>query len=380
MKMKKTKDKRKKINIKINPKIFQIIVLVLFFISSALFVSRSIGQTSPPYELDWAIGDFYSSSYDISDLDFVWVGDIGEGKESPFITHGYNDGGVLSTIFNSLSNIYLEVYAIDPSTNSRVSDTIFCAYSENCPPGYTYIDGGCYTDLDAFCTSFATLEDAENGTNIQLFFNETTGEEEVYYRAFTIGGKPPYEYRWCSQEINCGNNSDITVGPLSVGEESSFDYSYKHGPTYTMSLEVTDDNEVEIETECSILVLCDEDEDCPGQEVCTSGICELPPVYVDILNLNPQFINEGEQCQLQWYVSAEQYSCELYRNGVLIGLVPSTTDGIEKEDNNCDDDSLDDVYCVGSGSFTLICTDLETGEETIAGPSRCILNPEVKEI
>jgi hypothetical protein len=300
-----------------------------------------------PLDVSWNISDYYSDTYDISDLTFVWFRETGTAVNKN-ISGGLNDGSLYTTYNESTGGpgeYSVSVFARN-SSGSIVSNATECSVQA----------GNWNGEMDAMCAAYPTL----NSQTPQLFFGPG---ENVYWKATVDGGTNPLVYSWTGAAA--GNSTvigpyDVVVGPAGNGQ-----YSFESGPIYTANLSVTDDNSANTTAICSISIKeCLTNEDCLNGEICSQDTftCVIPPpVFLTPLGLDPSIVNEGEQCGLSWIVE-DADTCMLYKNGEIINADAGTSTNMD----------------VDPGTYTIRCENI-LGDAVNAGPVKCLVNPEIRE-
>lgn len=358
-----------------------------FFAIVVLFISLMVTADGPPYSVSWSIGDFYSDTYNITDLQFVWSGDTGT-LPNPSSTLGSSNNGQFDTQYNDGGIKNLSVYAT--YQGGQVSDTVICSEDVSCgvcPEGYSCSNGFCYYDLDIYCAAYET-EDAENP---KIFFDPGS---EVYWKATVPNSDESFIYNWGDDynpsivDGSGGQGSEFkTIGPFTVNDLGNIGSAdYDAAQTYTTDLLVSDGIGFSTAS-CSIRTKqCQFNEDCitlgfPGSTVCDPAtfVCVPPePLFVEQLTIDPAVTNSGNQCGLAWAVDNVDY-CTLKKDNTAVdleglGLNTSTTT------EYMDVGGLDSgVLGVSPGTYSVECVQTATGESVYAGPVKCLYNPEVRE-
>jgi len=343
-------------------KIGALLILGLLFLIFANV--RAVG----PYDVSWGIDSFYSDTYNMQDLTFVWGGNTGNATN--FEVTGCSAGNCFfNTSYDDPGNYTVSVYAKN-SSGTTVSNTASCSANVQtecpCTSGYTCVNNRCVYNMEVSCAAYAS----ETATLPTLFFNPGS---EVWWKAAVTGGVEPITYEW-TMNTGSGNvyGSNNPEGALYVATVEGNPGDYEINSTYTTNLTINDSNGGTSTASCTIATKqCAFNSDCqvlgyPDYYICSSSTYTCvppPPVFVDALSIDPGIVREGESCGLSW---AADYAdtCELYNNNTLVQIDLATST---------------DEFLVGPGVYHVQCINETTLETVVGGPAQCIYNPEIRE-
>lgn len=340
--------------------------LTLGFLLIGTFVTASgeIGVT-------WEVDSYYSDTYNINDVTFVWSGDTGTSP-SPTQVAGSNNAGAFSTTYTTAGEKTVNVYAKN-SLGETVSNTASCTATIGtecpCQANYTCVANTCVYNMDVSCAAYTSEAAVAAGTPT-LFFDPGS---EVYWHASVDYGDENYTFTWAGD----ATGDTQTVGAYFVHGVDDDLGDYETNDTLTSHVRVSDGTGETITASCTVATKqCATDDDCVTLGYGAGSICDPAtytcrpplPVFVEPLTINPSVINEGEQCGLAWAVDNVS-QCDLYKdNTVVVSDIGTTT--AERENG---------VYSVDPGTFRVQCENV-LGETIDAGPVRCLYNPNVKEL
>ncbi len=353
------KEYKKQMNKNIK-KVALISLIALLFV----FIDSNVSADSP-YVVSWNLDGFYSDTYNIQDLTFVWGGDTGSNTDLD-ITGCTSDDCVFNTTYPVSGSYVVNVHA-ENNAGQVVSNVASCAANVEtecpCAEGYICTDNRCVYDMDVSCGAY-TSADAENPT---LFFNPGS---TVWWKAEVDGGMNPLNYEWVIRTENgFEEGTSNPEGPLYVSNIGSNSGDYDNGGLYSTYLTVIDDNGGVSNAICSMITKqCNTNSDCLAlgfseDYICNSEFtCALPPpIFLMPLGLDPSIVKEGAQCGMSWIVD-EADSCIIYRNGEVYEANAPAAGDID----------------VDPGTYTISCENT-AGAVANAGPVRCLVNPEIRE-
>jgi hypothetical protein len=339
-----------------------------------LFVLVASVRADAPYAVVWEVESYYSDTYSMEDVTFVWAGETGNAT---FLeVTGCSPGNCFfNTSYNEPGEYTVAVYAKN-AQGETVSNTASCTANIDtecpCDLGYNCINNRCVYGMEVSCAAYTSA----NAQNPTLYFNPSRDGQssEVWWRATITGGTGPYTYSWqnAAEESEDVPGTDNPQGPYYVATIDGGPGDYELNGTYTANLAVRDANNGLVNASCTIATKqCQYDSDCvnylgyPSYYICSTSTYTCvppPPLFVDPLAIDPAVVNEGELCGLSWAVEyAEQ--CDVYKNNTLfeMDVATSTTN-----------------YTVTPGAYHVQCVN-SVGDITNAGPAQCIYNPEIRE-
>ncbi len=325
--------------------------------SVALSCAPNVSETTTfPAYVTWTPTIEFSDEYELDQVEFVWDGvNTNDPDENDEPISGGTDSGKLTmwhkeikprTENEALDYYELSVYAQDPNTKLRVSNTATCRINVN--------------QIKVSCAPYSQ----DDFDNRLLYVNPG---EEVYWKANIKNGGDNVTYVWDGPGVEGDENQ--TVGPVTyeeIGPKLIDITAYGVGGTRS-------DNSCQLSVkQCGLgLPLCDEGYYCNGEFMCVLN----PPDFIQLLTLDPAVMNiqEGEQCRLKWIVD-DADTCTLYKNGTEYPVTSATsTEGTPG-------------LGVDPGTYTMTCSNSysDTEGETVVqevygGPVRCLVNPNIRE-